>query len=31
MLGAVAAAFVVTRLYDAFIGPLTKPIRNDVL
>ena len=31
MIGAVAAAFVVTRLYDAFIGPLTKSIRNDVL
>ena len=26
-----AAAFVLCRLFDAFFGPLVKPIRNDVL
>ena len=31
MVGAVAAAFVLCRLFDAFFGPLVKPIRNDVL
>ncbi len=30
MLGAVAGAFVLCRLFDAFFGSLEKPIRNDV-
>lgn len=30
MLGAVAVAYVISRLFDAFFGPLVKPIRNDV-
>lgn len=29
MLGAVVAAYVLSRLFDAFFGSLQKPIRND--
>ncbi len=31
MLGAVVGAFVLSRLFDAFFGPLVKPIRNDTV
>lgn len=31
MLGCVVIAYLLCRLFDAFIAPLVKPIRNDVL
>lgn len=31
MLGAVVVAYIVSRIFDAFFGPLTKPVRNDIL
>ena len=31
MAGTIVAAYVLCRIFDAFFGPLEKPIRNDVL
>ncbi len=30
MLGCVAGAYILSRLFDAFFAPLVKPIRNDI-